>query len=360
MVADGGVMASVCSANGNCGRRLGEHRSTPAWSQHGSARGPPVAVATMVETMPKTAPSRSPAAVYVARASTAPSDAAAALTALLSTHGPRLHALARRLCGNAADAEDMVQDVFVQALRKWHTFRGEADPGTWLYAIAARSCKDRLRRKGGIDRRQVPVSQLMPWRETTVMEVAAAPNGEEDFGERKEAIARVQREITRLPEHLRVALVLKDVLQMSVEDTAAALGLAENTVKTRLHRARLALRKAMTARAAAVEAPAPIYEKQVCLDLLKAKMESLDRGGAGLSASDKLPQAEICARCRAVFRELDLVRDACSQMAEGEMPASLRKKIVRAIQARDDAERAIHAKPRRGRRPVARGAVRQA
>lgn len=273
-----------------------------------------------------------------------------AIARLLDTHGPRLHALAMRLCRHRADADDMVQDVFVQALRKWHTFRGEADPGTWLYAIAARACKARARRKGGIDRRQVPVSQLLPWRETTVMEIAAAPEGGEDPIERTEAVARVQSEIARLPEHLRLPLVLKDVLEMSVEDVAAALGLAENTVKTRLHRARLSLRKAMTVKAAVVDAPAPIYEKQVCLDLLKAKLDAMDRGG--VSAAQRLPQAEVCARCRAVFRELDIVQDACGRMGEGKMPAALREKIMKALRAREAAERASAAKPRRGRRPV--------
>ncbi|HEX2837899.1 MAG TPA: sigma-70 family RNA polymerase sigma factor [Phycisphaerales bacterium] len=270
------------------------------------------------------------------------SDPAVAIPALLGKHGPRLHSVALRLCGNRADADDMVQEVFLQAFRKWHTFKGNADPGTWLYAIAARSCKARMRRKGGVDRRMPAVSQLMPWREHTVMEVAAAPEDEEDPAERQEAIARVQGAIARLPEHLRIPLVLKEVLGVSVHDVGGALGLAENTVKTRLHRARLALRKSMAARAASVEAPAPIYEKQVCMDLLKAKMDAMDRGGT--AAGFRVPQAEVCARCRAVFRELDLVQDACGQLAEGEMPAKLRAAILRAVGTVSPAQR--------GRRPV--------
>lgn len=273
-----------------------------------------------------------------------------AVAALVDTHGPRLHALALRLCRNRSDAEDVVQDVFLQALRKWNTFRGDSQPGTWLFTIAARACGARSRRKGGTDARQVPVSQLMPWNESTVMELAAAPAGQEDASERKEAVARVQSEITRLPEHLRLPVVLKEVLQMSVEDTAVVLGLAENTVKTRLHRARLALRKAMTAKASLVAAPAPIYEKQVCLDLLKAKMEAMDRGG--VAAGRRVPQAELCARCRAVFRELDLVQDACAQMGNGKMPAALRGKILRALRAREKSERSSKARPALGRRPV--------
>jgi RNA polymerase sigma-70 factor (ECF subfamily) len=276
-------------------------------------------------------------------------DAADATRALLAQHGPLLHGLARRMCGNRADADDMVQEVFLQAFRKWHTFKGEADPGTWLYAIAARSCKARMRRKGGSDRRLPAISQLMPWRERTVMEVAAAPAGEESVAERNEAIERVQEEIARVPEHLRVPVVLKEVLGVSVEGVAAALGLSENTVKTRLHRARLALRKVMTARAASVAAPAPIYEKQVCLDLLKAKMEAMDRGGA--AAGFQVPQAEVCARCRAVFRELDLVQDACAQMADGELPEAVRASIMKAV-TRRDALAVGGAPARRGRKPV--------
>ena len=198
------------------------------------------------------------------------SDATIAIPALLEKHGSKLSAVALRLCGNKTDAEDMIQEVFLQAFRKWSTFRGGADPGTWLYAIAARSCKARLRRKGGVDKRTPAMSQLMPWHEASVMKFAAAIEGEEDQADRNEAIALVQSAITTLPEHLRVPLVMKEILGASIKDVGSTLGLAENTVKTRVHRARLALRKAMTAKAAAVQAPAPIYEKQVCLDLLKA------------------------------------------------------------------------------------------
>lgn len=270
-----------------------------------------------------------------------------AIASLLETHGPRLHALALRMCRHAADADDLVQDVFLQALRKWGTFRGDAEPGTWLYAIAARACKARLRRKGGVDRRVPAVSQLMPWRETTVMRIVAVESRASD-PERREALARVQAEIARLPEHLRVPLVFKEVIGLSVDDTARALGLAAGTIKTRLHRARLALRKAMTAHAQRTAAPAPIYEKQVCFDLLKAKMDAMDRGGT--SAGFVVPQGELCARCRAVFRELDLVQEACAEMAQGDLPPRVRRAVLEEVRRRERGARS--AAPRRGRPPV--------
>ncbi|MBX3405985.1 MAG: RNA polymerase sigma factor [Phycisphaeraceae bacterium] len=253
-----------------------------------------------------------------------------AVARLLEEHGPRIFSLALRLCGNRADAEDMVQDVFLQAYRKWHTFRGEADPGTWLYSIAARSCNARMRRKGGTDRRMPAVSQLMPWRETSI---AAIPMPSED-GEaapvkasiRREAEEAVHRAILTLPEPFRVPLILKEMLELPIEQVGAALNIKPETVKTRVHRARLLLRQAMLRRVPQRSAPDPMYDKRVCLDLLKAKLDAMDRG-----RGFPIGQDVLCERCRAVFAELDLAQSACASMAEGSMPASVRRAILNAI-----------------------------
>lgn len=277
-----------------------------------------------------------------------------AVSRLLDLYGPRIRALALRLCTNHADADDAVQDTFLQAFRKWNTFRGDADAGTWLYAIAVRSCQRTLRVRRPRHTRIPAASQLMPWNESTVMALAAAPADEESPTERAEAVSLVRTAIARLPRHLRVPLELKEVLGIPVEDVGRALGLTPNTVKTRLHRARLWLRKEMTAATRSRKAPAPIYEKQLCLDLLQAKFDAMDRGGAAHGFI--VPQAELCSRCRAVFRELDLVQDACTQLLEARFPPSLRAVILKAIRSRDDAEAAANARPRRGRRPISRSA----
>ncbi|MCK6477011.1 MAG: RNA polymerase sigma factor [Phycisphaerales bacterium] len=283
-----------------------------------------------------------------ARAPSAGSEATDAVARLVDLYGPRLHGLARKLCSRRSDADDLVQDVFLQAFRKWHTFRGESDPGTWLYTIAARACRARSRRARA--RSTVSLGDVSPWRETTVTRMAAADH-HPSAAERNEAIDRVQHAIARLPEHLRLPLVLKEVLELPVADVASALGLAQNTVKTRVHRARLALRKDMLGRSDTVTAPHPIYEKQVCIDLLKTKLEALDQ--AGPAARFQIPQAEICARCRAVFRELDLVQDACSRLDAGDFPPALRAAVLKAIHQRQEAERSSTVRARRGRKPLA-------
>lgn len=260
---------------------------------------------------------------------------------LVELHGPRLYNLASRLCGNASDAEDMVQDVFLQAHRKWHTFKGDANPGTWLYAIAAHSCKARMRRKGGIDKRMPAVSQLMPWNETRNADLGDGSNGSVD-GPVAQAIEResakaVHDAILSLPENFRVPLVLKEMLELSIEDVAGALHIKPETVKTRVHRARLLLRKAIVDRRAVPKhaAKAPTYEKQVCLDLLKAKLDAMDKG-----RGFPIGQGIVCERCRAVFAELDLAQNTCARLADGKMPERVRKAILRAIRETDGSAQA--------------------
>lgn len=258
------------------------------------------------------------------------SPADAAIPRLIELHGPKLFSLASRLCGNASDAEDMVQEVFMQAHRKWHTFHGDANPGTWLYAIAAHSCKAQSRRKGGVDRRMPALSQLMPWNETRNADLGGTGADQGPLAQviEKESSRAVQESILTLPEHFRVPLVLKEMLELSIEDVAAALHIKPETVKTRVHRARLLLRKAILDRRALPKRPAqaPTYEKQVCLDLLKAKLEAMDKG-----RGFPIGQSVVCERCRAVFAELDLAQTACARLAEGSMPERLRQGILKAI-----------------------------
>lgn len=312
--------------------------------------------------MPPAATQPRPAASPAAGDPAPGTPAGAAIPRLLDLHGPRLYALASRLCGNAEDARDMVQDVFLQAYRKWHTFKGDANPGTWLYTIAARACKARARRKGGIDRRMPALSQLMPWTERTNLNLGAAEsparaNGraghsgraarEDDSASpspvaeaiRRESAKAVQRAILTLPEAFRVPLVLKEMLELSIEDVAGALGIKPETAKTRVHRARLMLRKAILSSRGLPEtarrpAATPLYEKQVCLDLLRAKLDAMDRGAS--PDGFPVPQSVVCERCRAVFAELDLAQNTCAALAAGEMPPRVREAILKVV-ARADA-----------------------
>lgn len=294
--------------------------------------------------MTTTAPSR------IGRTSDAPlpgDDAASAVTRLFTREGPRIRALTLRLCKSDAEAQDAMQDTFVAALKGWKSFRGDSDPGTWLYTIALRACRARWRAKARRSATMPGFDRLIPFAETTVMAAAAKGPDAAQRAIDRETLANMQDAIAQLPEHFRVALVLKEILELPVEQVAEVLGLKVDTVKTRLHRARLLLRQTLTSNAASVPAPAPIYDRQVCLDLLKAKLAAMD-GGRG----SVIPQAQVCARCRAVFQELNMVQDACARLAEASIPSELKARILAAIRERD--QNADSAAPRkRGRKPVA-------
>lgn len=260
---------------------------------------------------------------------------------LVERFGPRLFALGTRLCGNATDAQDMVQDVFLQAFRKWHTFRGDASPGTWLYAIAARTCGAKRRKR---DRQSMPaVSQLLPWKETTNLDLPVADEhaGPVHVAIENESAQAVHQAILRLPESFRVPLVLKEMLELSLEEVGEALNIRTETVKTRVHRARLMLRQALVRSRGIPKRPAkaPTYEKQVCLDLLRAKLDAMDQG-RGFPISQRI----VCERCQSVFAELDLAQTACARLAEGKLPAKVRGAILRAIQSAEGAGASV--KPR--------------
>ena len=128
---------------------------------------------------------------------------------------------------------------------------------------------------------------------------------------------------------LELLLGLADV---SIEDVAGALHIKPETVKTRVHRARLLLRKAIVDRRAMPKhaAKAATYEKQVCLDLLRAKLDAMDNG-----RGFPIGQGIVCERCRAVFAELDLAQNTCARLADGKMPERVRKAILRAIREAD-------------------------
>lgn len=246
-----------------------------------------------------------------------------AIPRLLDMHGGRLYGLALRLCKNPQDAEDLVQETFLQAFRKWNQFEGRSAPITWLYTIASRVCQRRHRRRAGEPKHLESLEALLPFGES---KMTVLPSDEDDSSAqqlRRESRERVGEAIVSLPLAFRLPLVLKEIIGFSMAEVADVLGIKEATVKTRVHRARLRLRQAVEAGLPLKEGPPPLYSKQVCLDLLRAKQEALDRGV-------EFPRAKeiICERCRTVFATMDLAHEVCSEIGDGQLPETLRKLLL--------------------------------
>ena len=251
--------------------------------------------------------------------------AAEALPLLLEKHGGRLYGLSLKLCGHEADAEDLVQEIFLIALRKWEQFHGDSHPTTWLYTIAARACGRRRRKRAGEPRTIESLNELLPSPEDQIPDLEVVSNPLDDQL-RRETQEAVELAIAGLPTHFRMPLVLKEIVELSMAEIAAILGLKEATVKTRVHRGRLLLRRELSRTLPTQDAPPPDHDRQMCLDLLKAKQEALDRG-----VPFRVPQQDLCMRCQAMFATLDLAHETCELLARDEIPAPLRQTLAEAF-----------------------------
>jgi RNA polymerase sigma-70 factor (ECF subfamily) len=146
----------------------------------------------------------------------------------------RVYGLALRMLGNAAEAQDVAQEVFIRAHRGLAEFRGDARLSTWLYTIASRLCLNRLAKS----ERQV----IHPGDEA-LGRIADARPGPDEALERDELDEALRLAIAELPEERRVVVLLRDVEGLAYEEIAEILALPVGTVRSRLHRARLDLKE---------------------------------------------------------------------------------------------------------------------
>ena len=168
---------------------------------------------------------------------------ASAFEALVRAEAPRLLAVARRVLRDEEDARDAVQEAFLAGFKSIAGFEGGARLSTWLHRIVVNAALMKLRARRR--RPEEPIEPLLPSFLDDGHHVArpAEWQAPADHLLEREEVRRLVREcIDRLPEGYRTVLLLRDFEEMDTAETALALGLEPATVKTRLHRARQALR----------------------------------------------------------------------------------------------------------------------
>ena len=202
-----------------------------------------------------------------------------AFRVIMQRHNQRLYRCARSIVCDDAEAEDIVQEAYVNAFSKLADFRGESSLATWLTRITLNEALGRVRRRRpavawtsldteGRDKAQVIAFPLMA-------------NADPERTAAQREIGRfIERAVDALPEPFRVVFVMREIEEMSVEETADFLGLRQATVKTRLHRARRLLRAALDDQLAAALTEAFPFAGMRC-----ARMTDAILGRLGLSPS---------------------------------------------------------------------------
>jgi RNA polymerase sigma-70 factor (ECF subfamily) len=172
---------------------------------------------------------------------------------LVRDHGPRMYAPIRRILRNDEDAADAMQEAFVSASKALAAFRGDAKLSTWLHRIAVNAALMRQRRQR--PQPEYDIDELLPHFDSSGhferLPLAWIEAADREF-EREELRSLVREKIDELPQTHRNVLLLRDIEELSGAETAAQLGISENAVKVRLHRARQALRELL----------APILERK--------------------------------------------------------------------------------------------------
>ena len=164
---------------------------------------------------------------------------------LVDTYGERAYRLARRITGNGPDADEVVQDAFWAVIRKIDSFRGESAFGSWLYRIVANAAYQKTRSRNN-RRHEVSLDEVLPLFDGSGHHAAPVDDWSpyvEDPALQAEMRMALGAAIDALPAPYRTVLILRDIDGRSCAEIADALGLNVCAVKTRVHRARLFLRK---------------------------------------------------------------------------------------------------------------------
>ncbi len=206
---------------------------------------------------------------------------------LMRRNNQKLYRLARGVLGDDAEAEEAVQAGYVRAFTHIESFRGEASIATWLARIVLNEAMARQRRRRptvDID----DVSEDLIAAEPAALVGPREPSPEQALA-RREINRAIERAVDALPAAFRSVFVLRAIEQLSIEETARSLGIPEETVKTRLHRANKSLRRALAQNFGAIFEDAFPFLGRRCDRLVARVLERLHLPDPSAAVSDRRP-----------------------------------------------------------------------
>ena len=243
---------------------------------------------------------------------------ASALETLLVRYQPRLYRFSLRMCGNVDEAGDVAQDSLISMARSLRDFRGDASVSSWLYTIARRNCIRKRRRSKFAPAREESLDA--PASETAGRVTDPSPTPEQSATNREIEIA-LTRAIDALDPPQREVLVLRDVEGLSAPEVARILEISVDAVKSRLHRARLAVRRQLAPMLGS--RPPDSAGPTTCPDVLTLFSRHLEgQLDSSVCATMEAHLAQ-CGRCRGACESLKRTLALCRQLPTPDVPAPL-------------------------------------
>lgn len=253
---------------------------------------------------------------------------AAALDALVRRHEPRLYRFGLKMCRSREAAGEVVQDTLLAAVRSLAAFRGEASVTTWLYTIARRACLRQRRRRRFDPEREESLEAIVAAEAPPIASPAFTP--EEEAG-RREIAAALDAAIGSLEPRQREVLLLRDVEGLSAAEVAAALGLRVEAVKSRLHRARLAVRRRLAPLLVAPAKAASPSARRDCRGALESFSREIEGDLAPERCASLRAHLDACPSCRAACAALYRTLELCRSLPAPRPPDAVREAVRRAI-----------------------------
>jgi len=243
-----------------------------------------------------------------------------ALSQLFSEHMPTVHRFAMRMCRDEDRARDVAQESMLTALKSFEDFRGDASFSTWLFTIARSHC-GKVRRKA--DREPLHEEAESPME--TMASAEPPPDAQVSHGQLSDV---VEGALATLDPAEREVVLLRDVEGLPAKEAAEILGISVAALKSRLHRARAALRDHV--KAAMGEVPAPPSES--CPDVIAAFSEKLEGDLAESACSALEAHLAQCPACAARCESVRKVLGACSLLRTQPVTPAMRRTIEEILQ----------------------------
>lgn len=241
----------------------------------------------------------------------------AALEELLAQQAPAIYRFSLRMCRNTADAEDTLQDTLLSIASHLGEFAGRASLSSWVFALTRSACA--RRRRGLKNRPAESIDDAPPLR-------SARPSPEAHAGQH-ELTEALTASLEQLPEAYREVLLLRDVEGLSAIEAAETLGVSVDALKSRLHRARQALREALQP---ILEAEAPRPEP-ACPDIIGAWSQKLEDQLSSEDCAAMEKHLLGCPACGAACTALKRSLSACQRLNTEEVPPELQTQVKAAM-----------------------------